>query len=56
LQISELSNKRFVLHPVQSSANAADQRPRRLAKYQASNGEFVIPARTTVVFVVEARP
>ena len=42
----------YVLHPVQASADAADARPRREARYDAATGGFTIPARSAVVYVV----
>ena len=53
LKIDSLANKAFELHPVQASAQAADQRPRTLAKYNKLQGEFEIPARSAVVYVVK---
>ena len=53
LEIPELAQKAFELHPVQASAKAADARPRDNAKYQKANGAFEIPARSAVVFVVK---
>jgi pullulanase-type alpha-1,6-glucosidase len=53
LVIPQLAQKAFELHPVQASPQAADARPRNLAKYQKANGAFDIPARSAVVFVVK---
>jgi hypothetical protein len=53
LVIPQLAHKAFELHPVQASPQAADARPRNLAKYQKANGAFDIPARSAVVFVVK---
>jgi hypothetical protein len=53
LVIPKLAQKAFELHPVQASPQAADTRPREHAKYQKANGEFDIPARSAVVFVVK---
>jgi len=53
LEIGSLAGKAFELHPVQASAQAADQRPRTLAKYHKLTGEFEIPARSAVVYVVK---
>ena len=53
LRIDSLANKAFELHPVQASAQAADQRPRTLAKYDRLKGEFEVPARSAVVYVVK---
>ncbi len=53
LEIPQLAQKKFELHPVQASAQAADARPRDSAKYQKTTGQFDIPARSAVVFVVK---
>jgi pullulanase len=55
LRISELANKEFVLHPVQNSEQATDQRPRQQARYKKRNGEFLVPPRTTLVYVIEGK-
>ena len=52
LLLPEEAGKAYVLHPVQASAEAADVRARQ-ARYVASDGEFTVPGRTAVVFVVE---
>ncbi|HJW11619.1 MAG TPA: alpha-1,6-glucosidase domain-containing protein, partial [Albitalea sp.] len=44
-------SKAYVLHPVQAAAAAADARP-KTATYDSSTGAFTIPARTSVVYVV----
>jgi hypothetical protein len=48
-----LAHKAFELHPVQAAKQAADQRVRQKARYNKPNGEFEIPARSAVVFVVK---
>ena len=53
LEIPQLAQKAFELHPVQASPQAADARPRESAKYQKATGTFDIPARSAVVFVVK---
>ena len=53
LEIPQLAQKTFELHPVQASPNAADARPRESAKYLNATGTFEIPARSAVVFVVK---
>jgi pullulanase len=50
---NEFVQKPFVLHPVQADKMAADQRVRQDARYNKLTGEFVIPARSAVVFVVK---
>jgi hypothetical protein len=42
-----------VLHPVHTSMTAADKRPVNGATYQAATGQFTIPPRTAVVYVVK---
>jgi len=53
LEIPQLAQKAFELHPVQASLQAADARPRESAKYLKATGTFEIPARSAVVFVVK---
>jgi pullulanase len=53
LMLREEANKRYVLHPVQRSLQAADTRPGREARYKTGSGRFAIPARSVVVYVVE---
>ena len=53
LQIESERGHAYRLHPVQASATAADQRPRREAHYEQGSGAFVVPARTAVVWVQE---
>jgi pullulanase len=52
LSIAELKEKSWTLHPVHTTANAADKRAAREAKFEAASGKFSIPPRTAVVFVV----
>ena len=52
LRLPEEAGKAYVLHPVQAAASAADMRAKQ-AVYVASDGEFTVPGRTAVVFVVE---
>ena len=54
LTVREAAGKRYVLHPVHRAAQAAD-RTAREAGVDSARGQFTIPARTAVVFVVEAR-
>ena len=53
IEIPQLAQRAFELHPVQASPQAADARPRQSAKYQKATGQFDIPARSAVVFVVK---
>jgi len=52
LHIEPERAKRYVLHPVHQALRAADQRAAGQARYQAASGQFTVPARTAVVFVV----
>ncbi len=52
LNLPEERGKAWVLHPVQANAKAADDRPRRQARYDAATGRFLVPARTALVYVV----
>ncbi|MEZ5465779.1 MAG: alpha-1,6-glucosidase domain-containing protein [Lysobacteraceae bacterium] len=40
------------LHPVMASGSAADQRPRTEAHYDRASGQFRIPARSALVYVI----
>jgi pullulanase len=53
LALPELARRRFELHPVHRDARAADRRPAEQARYDASSGNFVVPPRTAVVYVIE---
>ena len=55
LVMPEEAHKAYRLHPVLDAADAADQRPRREAKYRPDDGTFHVPARTVVVYVVDNR-
>ena len=50
--VPALAGRDFVLHPIQAAAGAADERPRREARYDARRGSFVVPARTALVYVM----
>jgi pullulanase/glycogen debranching enzyme len=52
LVLPEEVGKRYVLHPVQAAADAADPRP-KAARHSARDGRFTIPPRTAVVYVIE---
>lgn len=52
LAVPEDAGKRWVLHPVQRAASAAD-RSAAAARVDAAQGRFTIPARTAAVFVVQ---
>jgi pullulanase/glycogen debranching enzyme len=52
IAIPQLANRAFVLHPVHTQADAADQRAKE-STYDAQSGSFTVPARTAVVFVVK---
>ena len=51
LAIDSLKCDAWKLHPVQASAAAADKRVLGQARADAASGKFVVPARSTVVFV-----
>ncbi len=52
LSLPELAaGARWRLHPVHLKPGAADQRPRRAARFEPHTGVFTIPPRTAVVFV-----
>ena len=53
LELAAERGKRYRLHPVQASPDAADSRPREQARYDARSGRFTVPPRTAVVYVVE---
>ena len=48
-------NKAYVLHPVHLNKGAADQRPATSARYESDSGNFIIPARTALVYVLRNR-
>ncbi len=52
LVLPEEVGKRYVLHPVQAAADAADTRP-KAARHSPRDGRFTIPPRTAVVYVIE---
>ncbi|MBI3286281.1 MAG: DUF3372 domain-containing protein [Burkholderiales bacterium] len=51
LLIPEQSERAYVLHPVHLRAGAGDRRIAGAARYDRASGRFVIPARSSVVFV-----
>ena len=53
LQFDGERGKRYVLHPVHRAPGATDRRAAEQASYDAASGQFTVPARTAVVFVVE---
>ncbi len=53
LNIPEEKGRRYALHPVHLNKNAGDPRPAAQAAYSATNGSFVIPPLTALVFVEE---
>ncbi len=52
LTLPEEAGKAYRLHPVHTAKSAADTRVRS-AKFDASKGQFIIPARTAVVYVIQ---
>jgi pullulanase/glycogen debranching enzyme len=53
LQFDGERDKRYVLHPVHRASGATDRRAAEQASYNAASGQFTVPARTAVVFVVK---
>ncbi|MBV7537066.1 DUF3372 domain-containing protein [Duganella sp. sic0402] len=51
ITVAEEKNRRYKLHPVHTSKNAADQRIAAEASYNQATGAYSIPARSAVVFV-----
>ncbi len=51
LTLTQEQGHHYVLHPVQRSAAAADQRIAREARYEAVTGRFILPERSVVVWV-----
>ncbi|MDZ4350512.1 MAG: alpha-1,6-glucosidase domain-containing protein [Xanthomonadaceae bacterium] len=53
LTLPELAGRDWRLHPVHRAAAAADTRPANQARVATETGQFRIPARTALVYVVE---
>jgi pullulanase-type alpha-1,6-glucosidase len=53
LALPDLAGQPWRLHPVQASRGAADQRPRRRARFDPGTGTLTVPARTAVVHVLD---
>lgn len=49
------AGKRWRLHPIQASAQAADARVREQARVEVRRGRFQIPGRSAVVFVLDEK-
>nr|WP_268889914.1 pullulanase-type alpha-1,6-glucosidase [Luteimonas deserti] len=54
IDVQDLRGRGWILHPVHRRPDAADPRPRELARIDDARGRFTIPARTALVFVVQA--
>jgi pullulanase-type alpha-1,6-glucosidase len=52
LVLDSQRGKPLVLHPVHLAKDAADKKPERDARFDATTGAFTVPARTAVVYVV----
>ncbi len=52
LSLQQTAGKAYRLHPVHTAASAADARPLN-AKFDTNKGQFTIPARTAVVYVIQ---
>jgi pullulanase/glycogen debranching enzyme len=53
IKVPELQGRAFVLHPVHRMPDAADKKIPLYASYDVNLGTFVIPERSSVVFVLE---
>ena len=53
LRLPSLAGKPWTLHPVHRDPAAADKRPVAQARSDTGNGQFMIPARTALVYVLE---
>jgi len=53
LSLPEDAGKSWTLHPVQASTDAADGRPRSVARHDVASGKFVVPGRTALVYVID---
>ena len=53
LAVPEGIGRRYVLHPVHRSAQAADRRPVEGARWDTATGKLTVPARTALVYVLE---
>lgn len=51
LDLVNQQGRAYILHPVHTSADAADKRIAAAASYRADSGRFTLPARSAVVFV-----
>jgi pullulanase len=51
LTVPETRGAAYRLHPVHQEASAADRDAAR-SRFDAAKGQFVVPARTAVVFVI----
>jgi pullulanase/glycogen debranching enzyme len=51
LDLPNQQGRAYVLHPVHTSADAADKRIAANASYSVGSGKFTLPARSAVVFV-----
>jgi hypothetical protein len=56
VEIPELAGRRYVLHPVHRSPQAADPLPVRAASWAPDSGTLTVPARTALVYVLEPAP
>jgi pullulanase/glycogen debranching enzyme len=51
ITVAEEKNRSYKLHPVHTSAAAADQRVAQQARFDAATGTYTLPPRSAVVFV-----
>ena len=53
LPLPELKGRRYALHPVHRSPQAADKRPAEAAHWNPDRGALTVPARTALVYVLD---
>ena len=53
LRLASERGKRYALHPLHRSDDAADRLPRQQARHDPRTGTFQLPARTALVYVLE---
>ena len=52
ITLPDTANENWLLHPVQQR-RGADERVRKQARFDITTGQFSVPARSAVVFVLE---
>ena len=56
LKLPTLQGRPFQLHPVHQAPDAADQRPRQAAQWDAATATLTVPGRTALVYVLPLSP